>query len=170
MYAQGATKKFQLNTWKSLISELGMGESVPSDKVSEVFAEIKSRLEMALKSRITPRPIYNKLAATDLTKSAHDDNWVQPSTLMLRSARLFRELITNPYFPRKFNGMSFTQQEFEEAMDILGDNILRSHDSEKARIQLTALQEIENSDKLRKNKCIEIWQMISDTGINSPQQ
>ena len=105
-----------LNT---MYKQLDQGESVPNDKFENVLNEVKTRLDLALNSRITPRAIYNRIAPPDLTTSAPPENWSQPYSLLLRSARLMRQSFTDNYFARRFSGLSFTEDAFGNAMNVL---------------------------------------------------
>jgi hypothetical protein len=97
-----------------MYKQLGQGESVPNDKFENVLNEVKTRLDLALNSRITPRAIYNRITPPDLTASAPTENWSQPFSLLLRSARLLRQSFTDNYFPRRFGGLSFNEDEFRK--------------------------------------------------------
>jgi hypothetical protein len=141
--------------------ELGMGDTVPEDKLNTVLAEIEQRLRNALGTRVTPRATYNRIAAPDLTGNVPDENWSQPFSLMLRAARLMRNAITDYYFPRSFTKAAFTQDEFLKAMNILCDGIAESGDRDKASAQLKAIDEIEQSTSSFKEKCQALWLLVS---------
>ena len=141
--------------------ELGMGDTVPEDKLNTVLAEIEQRLRNALGTRVTPRATYNRIAAPDLTGKVPDENWSQPFSLMLRAARLMRNAITDYYFPRSFTKAAFTQDEFMKAMNILGDGIAVSGDRDKATEQLKEIEEIEQSTSSFKEKCHALWLIVS---------
>jgi hypothetical protein len=142
--------------------ELGMGDTVPEDKLNTVLAEIEQRLRNALGTRVTPRATYNRIAAPALTSTAPDENWSQVFSLMIRAARLMRDAITDYYFPRRFSSMDFKQDEFMKAMNILGDTMAESSDRDKASAQLKAIDEIEQSTSSFKEKCQALWLLVSD--------
>ncbi len=144
----------------AMYQELGQGSAVPEDKVKVIFDEIQKRLNDALTARITPSATYNRISPTDLTQQADDKNWSQPLALLLRSARLIRESLTDSYFPRRFSAMSFTQDKFIKSMDIFGDMILKKSDLKRAREELSNLQLIENQAGALKEKCNAVWQII----------
>lgn len=145
----------------AMYRQLGQGTSVPNDKVESVLDEIQDRLTRALSGRITPRVIYNRIAPPDLTANAPSENWSQPSCLLLRSARLMREAHTNSYFPRRFKGLSFMEEDFRAAMNIFDDAIVKASDLQQARTELSDLEKIENNSEGPKEKCIAIWRIIS---------
>ncbi len=145
----------------AMYSQLGQGKAVPADKLAAVFAEVQDRLTTALNSRITPRAVYNKIAPPDLTAKAPDESWTQPLSLLLRSARLMRESLTDAYFPRRLSGVSFKAPAFQAAMDIFGDAILNDADPRRARAELDELAKIEVSEGKPKEKCAAVWTIIT---------
>ena len=144
----------------AMYNQLGQGKAVPADKLAAVFAEVQARLTNALSARITPRAVYNKIAPPDLTAKAPDESWTQPLSLLLRSARLMRESLTDSYFPRRLSGLSFKAPEFQAAMNIFGDAILKDPDPRRAKEELAALNKIEAGDQKPKEKCVAVWNLI----------
>ena len=159
-FVQRRKKKIQEDL-DAMYNQLGQGKAVPADKLAAVFAEVQARLTNALSARITPRAVYNKIAPPDLTAKAPDESWTQPLSLLLRSARLMRESLTDPYFPRRLSRLSFKESEFQAAMDIFGDAILKDADPRRARSELDELAKIEAGDGKPKEKCAAVWKIIS---------
>ena len=145
----------------AMYNQLGQGKSVPADELAAVFTEVQDRLTTALSARITPRAVYNKIAPPDLTAKAPDESWTQPLSLLLRSARLMRESLTDHYFPRRLSGLSFKEPEFQAAMDIFGDAILKDADPRRAKTELDELARIEDGDDKPKEKCAAVWTIIA---------
>ena len=141
--------------------QLGQGDAVPEDKVKAVLDEVARRLAQALDARITPRAVYNRIGPPDLTATASDENWNQPLSLLTRSARALRESLTDPYFPRKFSGLSFTDIEFRKACDVFGDVIVTKADTDRAKGELTRIEQILNENLSSKEKCRGIWEVIT---------
>jgi hypothetical protein len=141
--------------------ELGQGTSVPEDRLPPVYMEIENRLSSALSNRITPRAVYNRLSPPDLTRAAPNENWSQPLALLLCSARVMRESLTDPYYTRKLNGRGFGMSEFQAAMDIFGDSILKSPSLQRAKAELASLTEIEEGELPFKEKCNAVWKIIT---------
>jgi hypothetical protein len=156
-------KKIQVDL-DAMYNQLGQGKSVPADKLAAVFTEVQDRLANALSARITPRAVYNKIAPPDLTSQAPDESWTQPLSLLLRSARLMRDSLTDSYFPRRFTGLAFGEKEFQVAMNIFGDTILKNPDPQRAKEELALLDEIESGPEKPKAKCAAVWRII--TGRN----
>ena len=129
--------------------------------LNPVFSEVQDRLTNALSARITPRAVYNKIAPPDLTAKAPDESWTQPLSLLLGSARLMRESLTDPYFPRRLSGLCCKETEFQAVMDIFGDAILKDADPRRARSELDELAQIEASDAKPKEKCAAVWTIIA---------
>ncbi len=100
-------------------------------------------------------------APPDLTANAPDESWTQPRSLLLRSARLMRESLTDAYFPRRLSSLSFKESEFQAAMDIFGDAILKDANPRRARAELDELAKIEASDGKPKEKCAAAWTIIT---------
>ncbi len=159
-FVQKRKKKIQEDL-DAMYSQLGQGKAVPADKLAAVFAEVQARLTNALSARITPRAVYNKIAPPDLTAKAPDESWTQPLSLLLRSARLMRESLTDAYFPRRLSGLSFKEPEFQTAMDIFGDAILKDPDPKRAKEELAALTKIETGDGKPKETCAAVWTIIA---------
>jgi hypothetical protein len=68
------------------------------------------------------------MAPPALTETATDEQWSQPFSLLLQSARLLRTSLTDAFFSRNFIQKSNTQEEFESAMNVFDDTILNSPD------------------------------------------
>jgi len=145
--------------------ELGQGDAVPEDKLNEVLDDMKARLTAALNHRITPRAVYNRIGTPDLTSSALDENWSQPLSLLFRSARILREFHTDPYFPRRFVGLSFSQDEFQKALDVFGDVMASKSQIDRARDELLKLDAIMEEDIPTKQKCEQVWLLIQGKSV-----
>jgi hypothetical protein len=144
-----------------MYQQLGQGKAVPPDKLKSVLDEIELRLTKALGARITPRAVYNRIGAPDLTINAPDDNWNQPLSMLLRSARMLRESLTDSYFPRRFSGLSFTEAEFRQACNVFGDQIVVRPDTSRAKDELRIIDEITAADKPAKTRCKEVWCVVT---------
>ncbi len=145
----------------AMYRQLGQGKFVPNDRVKSVLDEIEDRLTVALNSRITPCAICNKIAPPDLTSSVPSENWSQPFSLLLRSARLMRESLIDSYFPRRFKGLSFNENNFRDAMNIFDDAIVKAPYLHRARAELLDLEKIEKSSEGPKEKCTAVWRIIT---------
>lgn len=139
---------------------LGKGTEVPPDKVADVLKEVEDRLAQALNTRVTPRLVFNRIAAPDLTGIAPDTNWSQPLNLLLRVAIALRKSLVDPYFPRSFSGLNFGEADFRKACDPFGDEIAASKDSARAREDLRVLAKISESSAPSKSKCMMVWHVI----------
>lgn len=159
-FVQMRKKKIQEDL-DAMYQQLDQGKTVPADKMADVFAKVQDRLTTALSARITPRAVYNKIAPPDLTAKAPDESWTQPLSLLLRSARLMRESVSDPYFPRRLSGRSFKEPEFRAAMDIFGDAILKDADPRRAKTELDEIARIENGEGKPKEKCAAVWKIIA---------
>lgn len=137
-----------------MYSLLNQGTSVPENKVSIIFDEVKKRLNTALTERITPGAIYNKVAPPDLTVKAPAENWRQPLSLLLQSARNLRKSLIDGSFPNKFTA----------AMDVFGDVIVKTNNRQRAQHELVLLKEIEESPDGPKEKCTDVWNIITGKG------
>jgi hypothetical protein len=144
-----------------MYQELGQGDAVPQNKVDMVLSEVETRLTAALTSRVTPRAIYNRLSPPDLTSTAPDENWGQALSLLMRAARLLRKSMTDAYLRRGLSGLAFKHAEFENAMNIFNDGILKSDNVRRAECELEALDDIEQSDAPLKDKCHKVWALIT---------
>jgi hypothetical protein len=140
---------------------LGRGDTVPSDKLETVLKDIEKRLWDAFTGRITPRAIYNRISAPDLTVKAPDENWNQPLILLSLSATTMRESFTDPYFIRQFGGLSITVEKFRETCDIFGDYIVSKPDLSIAGNELEEIKRILAMNCTSKEKCIKIWHIVN---------
>ena len=148
------------NDLNKMYRELGQGDAVPADKRDRVLDDIRQRLTQALATRIAPRALYNRISAPDLTETAPAENWNQPLSLLARSARMLRESMTDPYFIRRFSGVSFEHADFLSAFDIFGDAIVASKDMGRARRELEQIDDIVDGDLSAREKCRELWHLI----------
>jgi hypothetical protein len=148
------------NDLNRMYRELGQGDAVPSDKLQTVLDDVEERLTTALNQRITPRAVYNRIGAPDLTAGAPDENWGQPLALLLRAGRVLREMLTDSYFPRRFSGLAFSDEDFRRAMNVFGDGIATKPETAQARDDLQRMDEIQESDQPTKQKCQEVWRLI----------
>lgn len=147
--------------------QLGQGDAVPDDKLKAVLDEVERRLTKALDARITPRAVYNRIGAPNLTATAPDENWNQPLSLLTRSARTLRESLADHYFPRKFSGLAFSDADFRRACDVFGDVIVQNQESGRAKEELNLIEGILDGELPSKEKCRSIWQLI--TGAKPPR-
>lgn len=147
--------------------QLGQGNAVPDDKLKTVLGEVEQRLKQALDTRIAPRAVYNPIGAPNLTATAPDENWNQPLSLLTRSARIFRELLTNPFFPRRFINLSFSEDDFRKACDVFGDDIVTRLEANRAKLELSKLDDIINAKKPTKEKCQDVWRLIKGELVDS---
>jgi len=140
--------------------QLGQGTAVPDDKLNTILDEVRQRLKQALDTRITPRAVYNRIGAPDLTAQAPDENWNQPLSLLVRSAHILRDSLIDPFFPRRFTGLSFSQEDFRKACDVFGDAIVAKPETNRATDEQRNIDEIVNAEKPSKEKCQQVWRMI----------
>jgi hypothetical protein len=78
----------------------------------------------------------------------------------VRSARTLRESLTDPFFLRRFSGLSFGHDEFLNAFDVFGDAIVASKDMGRARSELGQIDEIIDAELPAKEKCRIVWLLI----------
>ena len=140
---------------------LGQGEAVPESKLNEVLNEVEKRLTRALESRVTPTVTFNGISPPDLTEKAPGDNWTQPLLLLTRAARQFRRMLSDLYFPRQFTGMVFGEADFCTACNVFDDAICKTTDAQRAKDELAKLDSILDKDTNPKEKCRELWALIS---------
>jgi len=143
--------------------QLGQGDVVPDDKLGSVLRDIECRLTHALEARITPRAVYNRIAAPDLTATPPDENWNQPLSLLVHSSCTLRESLTDLYFLRRFSGLSFSDSDFREVCNPFGDVIVRSPDSTRAKEELARIEVISGGTGSAKERAREVWQSITRT-------
>lgn len=145
--------------------DLGHGDQIPEDRVQAVLEDVRGRLKKALASSVAPTPVFNPIAAPNLTNSAGDEAWGQPLSLALHAARALRQSISDPYFQRQFKPLVFTQDEFEAVMDVFGDHLCKERKYRSADAELTTLAEIEASDALMLDKCRDVVALMrGDSG------
>jgi hypothetical protein len=143
----------------AMYKELGREGPVPTEQVEAVLKDIEQRLTQALTARITPSVTYNRVAPPELAQGAEDGNWNQPFTLLECAARTVRKSYTDFYFPRRLSGTRFSLDEFRKALDIFGDHALGGGEGAYLEQELQLLDEISTSDKLTRDKCLEVWRL-----------
>lgn len=149
-----------LKDLNEMYQQLGQGRAVPADKLQAILDDIHKRLTTALDARVTPRAVYNRIGPPDLTAKAVAENWNQPLSLLVQAAKLFRESLSDGYFPRRLSGLAFTKDEFEKACDVFGDSILLKSDIGRAKTELQGLTEIAESEATAQARCQAVWAII----------
>jgi len=151
--------------------DLKRGEAVPDDKAKEVLDEVESRVSAALSARLTPTCTYNSLAPPDLSPTAHDDNWIQPLSLIEQAAKKFREQLADHfYFDRKFSGKAFTKEEFLQSCNVFDDHIVAKPEHDRAKAEMIQIKEIMDSETTPKEKCEAVWKLVSSAGKSSDKK
>ena len=140
--------------------QLGQGDAVPDDKLNTVLTEIEVRLRQSLDTRITPHVAYNRIGAPNLIVTAPDENWNQALSLLVRSTRILREALVDPFFPRRLSGLSFSENDFRQGCDVFGDAIVTESGASRARNELGNIEEIIATEKPAKEKCQDLWRLI----------
>jgi hypothetical protein len=140
----------------AMYRDLGHGDQVPEDRVQAVLHDVRGRLEKALASSVAPTPVFNPIAAPNLTNSAGDEAWAQPLSLALHAARNLRESFADRHFPQQFKSLEFTQDEFDIVMDVFGDHLCQDHKYRCADAELATLAEIDASDVTLLEKCRDV--------------
>jgi hypothetical protein len=149
-----------------MYQQLGQGKAVPPDKLGAVLADVEARLSTALTARITPQANYNRIGPPELTANAPPQNWNQPLSLLIQAATLFRDSIADPYFPRRVSSMAFSKDEFEKACDVFEDVMRGKGDVNRAKRELEMLEAIAESDKPSRDRCQEVWAIVSGTAAS----
>ncbi len=80
--------------------------------------------------------------------------------LLVRAARVLRELLSDPYFPRRFSGLAFSEEDFRKAVDVFGDVIASKPETARAKEELRKIEDIQSSTQPAGQKCQEVWQLI----------
>jgi hypothetical protein len=141
--------------------QLGQGDKVPEGKFQEVLDMIEKRMNDALDRRITPRPVFNRIGAPDLSSNCPDENWNQPLGLMCRSAKALRKALTDSYIRRGFHGLAFTQEEYLKACDPFKDVCLEKQDYRLMENELTVLDELmADEERTAKERCAQVWELM----------
>jgi len=161
-YVASRKDKFRADL-NRMYRELGRGNSLPETKLSDVLNHVETRLKAALQSNLAPKVVFNRIAPPDLTEHAPLDNWSQPYALLSGAAELLRTSITDDYFRRNFAKRAFSQEEFEQAMDVFGDIILQSRDRNRAMKELQALTKVDTDDMPLKQRAEAVLAIIGKT-------
>ena len=132
---------------------------MPEEKLKIVLREVADRLERALGVRIAPRAVYNRVTPPDLTANGAPENWNQPLSLLERSARGLRESLVDPFFRRRFSGLSFSPEEFRIACNAFGDTTVTNPRLGVAEAELNTIAEIMDSERSGKEKCQALWRL-----------
>ena len=68
--------------------------------------------------------------------------------------------MTDPYFLRRFSGVSFEHADFLNAFDVFGDATVASKDMWRARRELEQMVASSSIPFSREEKCRELWHLI----------
>jgi hypothetical protein len=139
--------------------QLGQGDAVPEDKFQEVLREVEKRLSGALNARVTPRLVFNRIAAPPLAGKSPDENWSQPLSLISHAAKSLRESVSDPYFIRQFSGLSFGEKVFREVFNPFGDQVATSQDQQHCKDELRVIEAILDSELPIKARCQMLWHL-----------
>lgn len=139
---------------------LGRGTVVPDRKAEEILGDVRSRLDAALAGRVTPRPLYNRIQAPSLSPGAPDENWNQPLSLLLQAARLPREAVSDPFFPRRLAGTGVDEEAALAACNVFDDQFRIASSRRRATEELAAVKAIETSDLSARQKCHQVWGLM----------
>ena len=132
------------------------------DKFEKVLQEVEARFTEALAARVTPRLVFNRIAAPALAGAVPDSNWSQPLSLLSRSAIALRKSLADPFFPRQFVGLTCSEADFRKLCNPFEDLIVASPDVSRAREELLVLANISNSSAQLKIKCLLVWNLIRE--------
>ncbi len=149
-----------------------LGEKTPvEDSVLEkVMDEVWKRLTSAMKGKVAPTAVYNPVNSPDLTEGALDANWEQPLSLLANSARALRECVRAKHFERRLPGLHLDGDSFRAACDPFNDVIVPSRDKGRAVRELMALDEILESKNPAREKCRQVWQLVTGAGEAASRQ
>ena len=139
--------------------QLGQGDAVPEDKFQSVLQDVEKRLKGALDARVTPRLVFNRIAAPPLAGKAPDQNWSQPLSLISHAAETLRKSVTDPYFIRQFTGLSFGEKVFREVFNPFGDQVATSQDQQHCKDDLRVIEGILDSELPIKTRCQMLWHL-----------
>ncbi|MDF7824457.1 hypothetical protein P4B35_10570 [Pontiellaceae bacterium B12227] len=164
----GKNAKRYMQDLNSMYRDMGGEGDLPAGAFEKVLEMIRARLEKALNGRITPTVNYNQVSAPNLAESAPAEQWSQPLTLLLATAKMMRKSLADPRFSWNFSKRSFKQTEYVEAMDVFGDSILVTKIWGQADQEIKGLAEIELGDGDSKEKCQKVWEIMSGIrGVDS---
>jgi len=144
-----------------MYKELGQGDEVPGDKLKTVIDDIRTRLTNALNERITPSVVYNRITAPSIGPNDPAENWSQPLSILHHAAALIRKSLTDPFFPRNFSKLSFTEQDCLGANNLFGDHLLKSADRRKAGEEQLQVADVLEADIPPRIKCERLWSLVT---------
>lgn len=152
---------------------VGSGK-IPDDKFKAIIKVLRERAEAALKEGLLPKLTYTCVSFSARTNSHNEDPWSHAKSLLEDMVVCPRNLITNPYERRRFN-KSVTIQEYLQAMDVLGDCIIRgySHNpmyaEDRANRELQLIQSIGRLNVSDEGLCQVMLMLIRGTLDQPPQ-
>jgi hypothetical protein len=147
----------------------GIGEP-PRDRIEDVKQETRSRLDRAISGRLVPKVSYAGYAPAILDAAAASVSGLGQIVQLLRSAatKLREPYSEHPFFDRNFTKRTFTSEQWENVMNVLGDTVsLRfgklgaTQASDLARVEIGRIEEICNDTALDDKARIKgLWTLI----------
>jgi hypothetical protein len=143
----------------------GAGKQLPDSTLNLILRDLQSRLAKATQGDFLPKVTYMAAQFSTRADSEHLSQWAQVRTLLLATAKYFRESVT---MTGHLKGIDVPEDELLAAMDVCGDWIVGDRTDPKiestAKSELRRLDEIQASDRDDRTKCSLILGLIEHQG------
>ena len=140
---------------------VGAGKQLPDSTLNLILRDLQSRLAKATQGDFLPKVTYMSAQFSTRADSEHLSQWAQVRTLLLATAKYFRESVT---MTSHLKGVDVPEDELLAAMDVCGDWIVGERTDSKikstAKSELRRLDEIQACDRDDRTKCSLILELI----------
>ncbi len=128
---------------RELAKQAGLTTAPPDSLLDEVLAGLRNRLEALLGKEAAPG-IARMEARLDAREDAHHSPWGTVQTFLVSTARLPREVMSDPF---RMRGLTTEADALLRAFDVFGDALVKRHldggrSENQAREELEIIEEI----------------------------
>ena len=142
-------------------ASLGAGKQLPDSTLNLILRDLQNRLAKATQGDFLSKVTYMSAQFSPHADSEHLSQWAQVRTLLLATAKYFRESVT---MTSHLKGLEVPEDELLVSMDVCGDWIVRRRTDPKiesvAKSELRQLEEIRAGDQDDRTKCSLILGLI----------
>lgn len=138
------------------------GGKIPDDAVSNILAELKTRLDKTKADKLIPKVAYSPVAFNPSHKSEWSSPWGQAFALLKGIAEFPREAMTDRFF---WQGIRTDEDALIKAMNVAGDYLVAEYGGRKAKqraeVELELIKHLEDATGDAQVKCRALWALIT---------
>jgi len=138
------------------------GGKIPDVAVTNIIAELKTRLDKTKTNTLIPKVAYSPVAFNPLQVSDWSSPWGQAFALLKGIAEFPRKAMTNRFF---LLGIANQEDALIKAMNVVGDYLVEDYGGRKAmqraRLELDLIRQLEGASGDALAKCRALWALIT---------